>query len=309
MLFRSRIKSSIPAIISEIDREIESLRGSQNFLDKIINESDNGSSQKLSLMAEKLVGSSHERSKFEDLLKSNLHKFLLEYMDKVFNYDDSNKEFNLENNLSQLLMDGYIYGYHVQNNTNAIELAATDDCDLHKMLNSGLISSVTINNETLQKAFKKESTIAALIPIFELSVNDPLNIKRMELNNYLGRYFSSLQNNNVLQDKVYNIIEEMLFEYISSTSDDELSKHFIKYIVKTIGQSAFEDKMRYTISSLVNIEQRQYVNIYDILRQIIIITKSPYLDFTQFYRVRRMFSNPNSNKINLELYSDLWNQS
>lgn len=298
-----KIKASIPAIISEIDTKIEALRGSQNFLDKIINESDNRLAHKLSLMIEKLVGSSYERSQFENSLKHKLHKFLLEFMDEIHRYES----FNLEDSLSESLMDSYIYGYHVQNGTNIKDLV--DDNDIHEMLNSGLISPVTLNNETLQKAFNKELTIGALLPSFELKVDDPLNIKKIAWSKYLEKYFSSLQNNDTLQDKVYEITERMLLEYINSTGDDELSKHFTEYIIHTIGQTAFEEKMRYCISSLVGIEQRPYVNIYDVIRQIIIITKSQYFDFTQFYRIRRLVSSPNSNKIEIELYSDLWNQA
>jgi len=317
-----RIRSTIPAILSEIDNTIESLKGSQNFLDKIINESDSGLAHKLSLMIEKLVGTSHERSQFENSLKLKLKQFLLEYMDKVFGYDKDVKVHNLEDNLSPSYIDSYIYSHHVQTGTIASDLTARDD--IHEMLNSGLISPITLNNETLQKAYKNEATIAALLPAFELKVDDPLNIKKIAWNKYLEQYFSSLQNSNVLQDKVYEITEEMLLKYINPSGDEvidstdplkaerlsasQLSKHFTEYIVRNIGQTAFEEKMRYSISCLVNIEQRPYVSIYDVIRQVITITKSPYLDFTQFYRVRRMFTSPNSNKVELVLYSDLWNR-
>ena len=314
-----RMRHTIPLILSEIDNTIESLRGSQNFLDKIINESDSGLAHKLSLMIEKLVGTSHERAQFENSLKFRLKQFLLEFMDKVFGYDKDTKIHNLEDNLSSSHIDSYIYAHHVQNETVASDLTATDD--IHEMLNSGLISPITLNNETLSKAYNNEAAIASLLPVFELKVDDPLNTKKIAWNKYLEQYFSSLQNSNVLQDKVYEITEEMLLKYINpSTSDlvqssdpehlsaSQLSKHFTEYIVRNIGQTAFEDKMRYSISCLVNIEQRPYVSIYDVIRQVISITKSPYLDFTQFYRVRRMFSTPNSNKVELMLYSDLWNR-
>lgn len=322
-----RIKSNIPLIIEEIDNRIKALRGSQNFLERIINESDNSLAQKLSAMIEKLVGSSHERSQFENALKWKIKEFLLDYMDKVFDYSEPASEhkvgaYKLEDDISSSYIDSYIYNYHVQNSTVASELSNLDD--IHEMLNTGLISPITFNNETLQKAYKKEITIAALLPVFELKVDDPLNIKKMAWNKYLEKYFSSLQESNILQNKVYEITEKMLLEYINpddhndsgyevlgkkeSGTLDELSKHFTEYIIRNIGQTAFEDKMRYSIGCLVNIEQRPYVNIYDVIRQLIIITRSPYLDYTQFYSIRRMFNKPNSNKIKLTLYSDLWNR-
>lgn len=301
-----KIKSSVPAILHEINQTIKSLQGSQNFLDKIINDSDSNLAYKLSLMIEKLVGSSTERSHFETLLKVELNKFLLEYMDKVFKYDVTDEEYRLEDNLSDQFIDYNIYSYHVQQGTIASDLILNND--LHDMLNSGLISPITINNETLQAAYNKEANIAALMPTFELKVDDPLNHKKIAWMKYLEHYFSSLQKSNVLQDKVYEITENMLLEYINSSNDDELSKHFTEYIIRNIGQTAFEDKMRYSISCLVNIEQRPYVSIYDVIRQVIEITKSQYLDYSQFYKIRRMFSSPNSNKVELILYSDLWNR-
>lgn len=302
----AKIKSSIPLIIEEIDSKIKSLKGSQNFLEKIIDETDGGLAQKLSMMIEKLVGTSYERSLFENSLKIRLKKFYLDFMDKVYNYDDSLPKTNLEENITPIPVDTNIYNYHVQNGTVAPDIVKNSD--LHEMLNSGLISPITLNNETLQTAYNKESTIASLLPVFQLKVDDPLNTKKLAWIKYIEQYFSSLQNSNILLDSVYDITETMLLDYINA-GGDELSKHFTEYIVKNIGQTAFEEKMRYSISCLVNIEQRPCVNIYDMMKQIISITNSSYLDYTQFYRLRRMFTSPNSNKIELVLYSDLWNRA
>lgn len=311
-----RIKKNIPSIIKEIDERIASLRGSQNFLDKIINESDNSLAQKLTGMIEKLVGSSHERSKFESSLKYKLKEFLLDYMDTIFSTGEKFEIiYRLENNLSDNHIDYNIYNYHVQNCTIAENLSSKPNelstfSDLQEMLNSGFISSITLNDETLREAYKKEITIASLLPVFELKIDDPLNTKKMAWMKYLETYFSSLQSSNILQNKVYEITEQMLLKYIIDDCDENnnISKHFAEYIIRNIGQTAFEEKMRYSIGALVNIEQRPYVNIYDVIKQVILITKSPYLDYNQFYAIRRFFNRPNSNKIKLTLYSDLWNR-
>jgi len=309
MIQLERIKSSIPSIIEEIDDKIKSLIESQNFLQKIIDNCDNDLSHKLALMIEKLVGTSYERSQFENGLKNKIKQFLLEFMDEIFEYnknEENKKPFDLKKNLSSSYIDAYIYNYHVQNGTVATDLISHND--IHEMLNTGLISTVTLNNDTLQTAYQNEATIAALLPIFELKIDDPQNTKKIAWNKYLEQYFSSLQNNNILPDKVYEITETMLLEYINSLNNDESSKHFAKYIIRNIGQSAFEEKMRYSIRCLVNIEQRPCINIYDIIKQVIALSKSKYLDFAQFYRIRRLFTSPNCNKIELVLYSDLWNQ-
>lgn len=309
MIQLEKIKHNIPLIIQEVDSTIKTLKSSQHFLERISDESDNTLANKLALMIEKLVGTSHERSQFEVSLKREIKTFLLDYMDKVFNKDgtiESLVEYNLENDKSENFIDVNIYDYHVKNTTVAQELSDMDD--VHEMLNSGLISPLGMNDHTLQKAYEKEITIATLMPIFELKVDDPHNIKKMAWNKYLEKYFSSLQQSSVLQNQVYSITERMLLEYINNDNNDEISKHFTEYIIRNIGQNAFEEKMRYSIGSLVNIEQRPYVSVYDVIRQIILITKSPYLDYLQFYTIRRMFGRPNCNKITLTLYSDLWNR-
>src|SRR5690606_13159477 len=89
---------------------------------------------------------------------------------------------------------------------------------------------------------------------------------------------------------------------------EEISKSFTEYIVHSIGQLAFEDKIRYNISSLVNIEQRPYVNIYDIIKKILHLTKSNYFDYEQYWSISYCIRNNSRNKISLSLYSDLWNR-
>jgi len=300
-----KIKKSIPSIIDEININIKSLNGSKNFLQKIIDENDGSLAKRLSFMIEKLVESSHERSQFENALKTALKSFLLKYMDKVFNYEKKQKYY-LHDNISENIVDSNLYNFHVNNKTIVSDIILNDE--IHDMLNGGLISSLTLNNDHLQKAFEKEAIIASLIPMFELIVDDPLNYKKIAWHKYLEKYFSSLQYCNILPDKVYEITEDMLLEYINSSNDDELSYHFTKYIIHNIGKTAFEEKMRYSITSLVNIEQRPYVSIYDVIKHLLTETDTSYLDFTQFYSFRRLFSYPNSNKIQLYLYSDLWNR-
>lgn len=307
-----RIKENIPSILKEIDERIKGLKESQSFFQKIIeDDSDNTLASKLSTMIERLVGSSHERSQFENMLKHALQKFLLDYMDKVFSYNEDNgefknEEFKLENNITKSVIDPNIYNYHTTKKTVSSKLFIEDN--LHELLNTGLISPITITNETLANAYEKECDIAMLLPAFELTIDDPLNKKKIVFMKYLEKYFSSLQNSNILQNKVYEITEKMLAEYINSTTDEEISKSFTEYIVHSIGQLAFEDKIRYNISSLVNIEQRPYVNIYDIIKKILHLTKSNYFDYEQYWSISYCIRNNSRNKISLSLYSDLWNR-
>lgn len=299
-----RIKSNIPEIINEINQKILSLKSSQNFLQKIIDEADDQLASKLVTMIEKLVGSSHERSRFESSLKEKLRNFLLEYMNKIFGYE-IDKHFEIEENLSPNLIDINIYNYHVQNGTIAKDLVIEDE--LHDMMNCGLISPISLNNESLKKAYDKESVLSALMPTFEFEVDDPLNKKKMSWIKYLEKYFTALQNGNILQDQVYKITESMLLDYINYNNDDDISKKFTEYMIKDIGIKAFEEKMRYSLNALINIEQRPNVNMTDIVKQIITISKPKHLDYFQYCTLRRLVSRPNLNKLKIELYSEIWN--
>jgi GTP-binding protein EngB required for normal cell division len=299
-----RIKNNIPDIINEIDQKIMSLKSSQNFLQKIIDESDDQLASKLVAMIEKLVGSSHERSIFENCLKQKLKNFLLEYMNKIFGYE-IDQYFEIDDNVSNALIDINIYNFHVQNGTVAKDLVVDDE--LHDMMNCGLISPISLTNETLKKAYEKECILSTLMPTFDFEVDDPLNKKKIAWVKYLEKYFISLQNGNVLQDQVYKITETMLLDYINNSNDDEISKRFTEYMIKDIGIKAFEEKMRYSLNALINIEQRPNVNMTDIVKQIITISKPNHLDYHQFYSIRRLFTRPNQNKLKIELYSEIWN--
>lgn len=302
-----KIRNTIPSIIMEIDDKIEKLRGSQNFLDRIIYESDDAIAKKLSCMIENLVGSSHERFLFENRLRHKLHDFLIEFMDKIYNEDED--DFQIEQNLSPNHIDPNIYNYHVKNSTTPDKLLLSED--IHELLNTGMLTHSNISNEVLEKSFNNEASLASLMLAFDLDINDPMGHNKFSWNKYLEKFFSSLQSNNTLCDNVYQITEDMLLEYIenSDDDDDETSRNFTEYIVKNIGHNTFEEKMRYSISCLVNIEQRPYINMFDIIKQVIKITKSSYLDYNQFYTIRRLLSSPNSNKIELKLFSKLWNRA
>ena len=143
---------------------------------------------------------------------------------------------------------------------------------------------------------------------FELKVDDPLCKKKMAWMKYLEKYFDSLQNRGYLQNKVYEITEKMLIEYINHTNDDKITKKFTSFIIKEIGQKAFEEKMRYSIETLINIEQKPNVKIFEIIKQIIEIMKTDNLDYkTVPSYINWIFHSYNSYKIEIELYSDLWN--
>lgn len=296
-----RIKYNLPEIINEIKEKIYEMKSSQTFLEKIINENDTELASKLKSMIEKLVDSSYERSQFENDLKTNIKSLLLASMEKVF--DRSNVTYEIK--ISEEVIDPDIYHHNVQKSIVAADIIKNDD--IHEMLNSGLISPIHLDCQSIKNAYIKESQLAILMSAFVVKIDDPLNKKKMAWIKYLERYFSSLQNRGYLQNKVYEITEKMLISYVNNANDDEITKKFTEYIIREIGQKAFEDKMRYSIETLINNEQRPNVKMFEIIKQIIKITLTDHLDYAQFCALRRWLSAPNSNKIEIELYSELWN--
>lgn len=300
----NKIKSNIPAIILELDKLSETFTSAQKYLLKIIDGSEEDLAKDLSKIMRKLVDSSHDRAKFEASLKNNINGLLLETMNQLGGHEDTQIT-KLEECISTNIIDPNIYKYHVDNKTVAEELVKKDS--LHDMLNSGLISHITLNNETLKNAYKTECDIACMMPLFEPVVDDPLNQKKMALIEYLEKYLQKLQKDNYLQDKIYEITEKMILDYIGCTSNDELSRKFTEYMVKTIGKTAYET-VRKSITVMIEIEQRPYFEMFEMIRQNIKLTKSQYLDFTQFWGIRRLVSSPNSNKIEFKWYSELYNR-
>ena len=298
-----KIKYNLPEIINEIKDKIHSMKSSQSFLEKIINENDNELAGKLKIMIEKLVDSSYERSLFENELKTKIKTFMLETIEKVYDHGEQKYEIKI----SDEYIDDNIYKHNMQKLLVASELIKSDD--IHEMLNSGLISPINFDNQSIKEAYIKESELAVLMSTILFKIDDPLNKKKMAWVKYLEKYFSTLQNQGYLQNKIYEITEKMLIQYINSSNEDEITKNFTEYIIKEIGQKAFEEKMRYSISTLINIEQRPNVNMFDIVKHIIEITKTSHLDYANFWSIHKLLFSPNSNKIEIELYSDIWNKA
>lgn len=297
-----KFKEKLPSIIEEIEQRLYTLKSSQNFLDKIIDNTDDTFIEKLKKMVEKLVSSSRERAEFENKLRKKLKKILLKQLDTI--YPITNKP-TLSENLSEKQIDKKIYDYHAENLTIASSLIDKEGID--DMLNSGYLSQIPINNETLNNAFENDCNLSSLMKCFELKIDDANESKKKKWIDYVEKYFSSLLDNLKLQNMIYETTEDMIIEYINTENDDDVSAKFADYMIKKIGRKVFEEKIRYCINSLILIEKRPYVSPCDIIKQIISISDSNYLDFNQFWSITRTFSRPNSNKIEIELYSDLWN--
>jgi len=176
-----------------------------------------------------------------------------------------------------------------------------------ELFSGGLVSPVLINQESIIEAYKTEALLATAVPVFEVFVNDPLGKKRMQWNNYLRKYFAALLGDNNIQNMVYTITEGLILKYINSDPDcdhDELTSTFAEYIVKEIGSEAYESKIRYSITAMINTEKRPHISQVEVCRHL-----------AQMFKYHMTFKNgpfagfSSKKKIRIEIYSEYFNEA
>src|SRR5438552_3711166 len=69
---------------------------------------------------------------------------------------------------------------------------------------------------------------------------------------------------------IKNLLIVILLDYIYSEGmeHDSMSIKFAEYMIKEIGKNAFQSNIKFSITSLLNIEKRPLVSIFEIMRYI-----------------------------------------
>lgn len=297
----SKIQHNIPELIKDIDKKIDDLRTSESFLTNLVNDPNKALAMKLEMLIRKLVGSSMERAEFEEALKKTFKNAINTYMEETFKDDNTDIE---TPKLSSQSMDPSIFRYHSNNRTDPHLLK---DDEFKELFSYGLVSPVLVNGNTLVNAYKKECVLAATLPIFDIIVNDDQGKKRMRWNTYLRRYFASLLNGENIQNIVYNITVEMIMEYLNSDPEcnDELTKTFSQYIVNVIGSEAYNSHIKFSIEAMINTEKRPHISAIEIDRHLVQF----YLQHFQFHGGFYDTFNKNNRRIEVEIYSEVWNRA
>lgn len=292
-----KIKHNIPSLLDNIDHEIGVLEKSQNFLTNLINDPNQRLSNRLKLIIEKLVGSSLERAEFEQELKKKLRTEIHSFIEHEF------KDKKFEPKYSNRIIEKPILAYNTAMKTNVKDF----EYDGFKELFSfGLRSPILINSDTINKAVEKEMKLALSCPLFDIIENDPMGKKKLSWNRYLNRYFQNLLVDDNIENTVYEITETMILKYLHDTDHgeiDELTRKFSEYIVKEIGSEAYEEKMRFSMRSLINLEKRPHISLNEMIRELSQLYKEKLIfkgGIMEFFR-------GNKQKIEVEIYGEEWN--
>lgn len=291
-----KIKINIPKIIDEIDDRYLSMKETKEYLKKISEEPEKSLASKINSMIEKMVPTSQDRIEFDNLLHKNFKEFLFEHSKELYDYNKVNNK-----KLSNETIDDCIYNYNVKNCTNAISIVEKNE--LEEILSKSMISQFDIDPLCFESAYQNECKLSLMGFNFKFNVNN--NMKN-EWHKKNKKYISSLINDDFLQNKVYEITEKMLVEYINKGVEDESTKKFMEYMIKEIGRQSFQDKLKYSLSVIAEIEQIPYIDNSEIIKQLIKLTKYDHFDYGLHSYIWRLFSSPNKEKLSIDFYSDIW---
>lgn len=297
-----KIRGIIPQLISDIDKEISKCEGSESFLELLTNNNSNSKlTTRLKIMIEKLVGSSIERCEFEDKLKKSLEEVIHDYIEKTFRRENKDDYIPV---LSKYYIDSSISSFHSRNHSNPCMYKIDSFKDLFCF---GLLSPTTTDNNSVRKALDNESSLSCALPLFDFVIDDPLGKKRLQWNNYLKNYFNSLLANDNIQNMVNQITVDELTKYIQNDpeSNDEITKQFAEYMVKEIGNEAYESKIKYSISAMINIEKRPLISLVEVARHLTQIYQNIFTFHGGFFEG----ITKNNQKLSVEIYSEPWNEA
>jgi GTP-binding protein EngB required for normal cell division len=299
----SKIKDRIPHLVGDIDTQISNLKTSQSFMFNLINNDQKVLASKLRMMIEKLVGSSIERAEFEEKLKQNFKTFIGMYLEETF---DKNKIHTASYDSKEI--DSEIFHFNNEVMSNPLHYKVDG---IKELFSYGLVSPIFIDNTTIRSTFRKEIMLATATPLVELYIDDPLGKKRSQWNRYLNAYFSRLLADDNIHNIVHDITEKLLLEYIYNDSDtggfDDLTKKFAEYMIKEIGNSAFESKIKYSITATLNLEKRPHISIFEILRYIAQMYPTYFTFKGRFFEGTHR--DAGRHKLRLEVYSAEWNEA
>ena len=293
-----RIKQEIPSLIQEIDKQIDLLNGSNQFLTSLVNNNPSRMAGQLRIMIEKLVGSSPERADFENKLRIEFDQSIKAFMGSK----EGTSSLLSEKDHSNDFMSYDILRYNSDTKTNP---QWYKEDTFKGLFNYGLMSATFVDNQTLTEVYNNERGLGTSIPMAQLYINDPLGKKRLQWHRYLNQYFSQLLNNDTLQTIVHDTTLKLLLEYIHADPEcqNELTKQFAEYMVKEISNETYESKIKYSITAMINIEKRPQVSLFEICRYLF----QYYPE--HFTATPSLFSYACIKKLKIEVYSEAWNRA
>ena len=257
-----RVKENIPRILTDIDKSIEDLVHSGNFLEKICADPKNQLSFRLKMMVEKLVGSSLERAEFENELKSAFCEAVNNHLKPI--EEDQFGKILWSLPLSDIEVDPAIKLYHYDHGT--VSRAYNDSDHFRELFSFGLVSPIAIDQTTIQRAFDSETSLLCSVPLLYILLNDPIGKKRIMWNKSLQKMFNTLLEDDRILEIVYEVTEREIIKYLKPDNGDDLTQKFSEYIVREIGSEAYESKIKFSIKAMINTEKRPDISLVEITR-------------------------------------------
>ncbi len=300
-----KITEHIPEILSDVNTQIDSLKNSQNFLNNLMNGDNKNLSRNLRVMVEKLVGSSQDRAEFENELKKCLRKEITEYLNNIETSDT--KDFGDKSSdqivsCDQLVRcDKYVNDEIVKNlQFNKSDVINHDS--FKQLFSYGSGSPIFIDNVNLNETYDNEMKLGLVLSLIQPYINDNLGLKRIKWNRKLNLYFSKLLKDDTIHKIVKSVTVRLLLEFISLEAefDNPINKKFAEYMINEIGNEAFESKIGFSITAMLNLEKRPNVSIFQILRYF--VAKHPDL----LKMPNSLFFTPRVHKARLEIFSEDW---
>lgn len=294
-----RIKDQIPNLITDIDSQIGNLKLSQTFMFNLINNDQPQLASKLRMMIEKLVGSSLARAEFEEKLKQEFQIVIGSYLEETFR-----DIIKYEPKFSNKNINSHVMSYNHNNRSNPADYK---EDGIKKLFSYGLVSPVFVDNQTMSAIFDKEVSMAMSIPMFDIYINDPLGKKRANWGKYLNAYFAKLLNDDAIHKMIHDITEKLLLEYIYDDSEgyDDVTKKFAEFMIKEIGNEAYESHIKYSITATLNLEKRPQVSFFEIARYVTQMYPN-YFKYSGEFMGTLLRDN---RKLKLEVYSPEWNEA
>lgn len=299
-----KIKKQIPGLLQDINLAIENTRSSKSFIDDLVGNDQSRLASQLRIMIEKLVGSSSERALFEDKLKDEFKKIIGKHILELIHEEKLHVvSGEYKNKMSTNHVD-----YHslMTFNSNSVKPDSYRTDSIKDLFSYGLLSPVFVDNPTIQTAFDNEAHLAMSLPLIELYTNDPLGKNRTESNKMLNKCFSKLLQNNTIHKMVRDITEQQLLKYIQEDTDNcnELTQKFAEFMITAISDEAYETKINYSITAMLNIEKRPLISLFEVLRYIGQMHPEYFTSKGEGFVGSFLNSKP---KLRIQIYGKEWN--
>lgn len=305
-----KMRESMTGLISSVDEEIEKLEKHQGVLNSL---SSNNQSLSIHLQSiiEKLVGSSYSRTIFEKNLAHHILRNVNTVAKDHLNCDiDIMKKRNWIPDLSSEFIDQDLNEW--LDSWHFAPSKMNKDRFRDKFIYGDATPSTTYT-EQAWKSINNENLSSGLITVFNFINDDPTGEKRMRWNQDIRMKFNRVHK--MIPDTIYNTLEWSLLNYINREieDDNEMTKNFARYLIEDIGREIYEDKMKFMIGSLLEIEKRPNIELFELTKALSYIYED-HLTWVEYVHQKRSFfsSKPKTQpkqKIDVHIYSQEWTKA